>query len=99
MVSLTVQFLLAGAGRDGGAMLSNSLSMHSSRSARSSEEQARNFANGSLASCARAIPLATATDSRTAAVLTAMPALRAPVDPAMPAPPGSGLIQGLSQQD
>src|SRR5258705_3449636 len=98
VVSLTIQLPAPGAGR-AGAMLRDRLSRHSSRSSRSIREQARRSAIESLAPCARAILLATSNAMDRGIAFIAIPALRAPDDPAIPAPPQSGRGREPSRRD
>src|SRR5260370_11436848 len=98
---LTIQLSPAGAGRAGGAMLRDSFSRHSNRSVCSIREQARRSATGSLAPCARATALATsnAKDNGIAGVFIATLELCAADGPAIPAPPRSERVLGLSRRD
>src|SRR3982075_618183 len=98
VVSLTIQLSAAGAGADdaveggGGAMLRESFSRHSSRSACASSEQARSFSIASLAPCASASALASPNIQfrQIVAIFILFSAACAPGDPAIPESPGSG---------
>src|SRR6476660_1947237 len=99
VVSLTIQLSLPGAGPAGGAMLRDSFSRHSSRSACSIREQARRSAIGSPVSCAKAIPLTPSSATARRIAFIATPAVHAPDDQAIPAPLENGRDRAPSQRD